>query len=80
MGGTDSITLRDIVARNVRRIRNKMGISQEQLADLAELHRTYIGSIERAERNVSIDNIAKIANALKVKPADLLAEEETNGL
>ena len=80
MGGTHSITLRVIVARNVRRIRNKMGVSQEHLADLAELHRTYIGSIERAERNVSIDNIAKIAKALKVTPVDLLAEEETNGL
>ena len=80
MGGGDSTTLRDIVARNVRLIRNKMGLSQERLADLAELHRTYIGSIERAERNVSIDNIAKIAKALKVKPTDLLAEEERNGL
>lgn len=80
MGGGDFTTLRDIVARNVRLIRNKMGLSQERLADLAELHRTYIGSIERAERNVSIDNIAKIAKALKVKPTDLLAEEERNGL
>jgi transcriptional regulator with XRE-family HTH domain len=80
MGGTDSITLREVVARNVRLIRNKIGISQEQLADIAELHRTYIGSIERAERNVSIDNIAKIARALKVKPTDLLSEEGKNGL
>lgn len=80
MDGADSTTLRDIVARNVRLIRNKKGLSQERLAGLAELHRTYIGSIERAERNVSIDNIAKIAKALKVKPTDLLAEEESDGL
>jgi transcriptional regulator with XRE-family HTH domain len=76
MGGADSTTLREIVARNVRLIRNKMGISQEQLADLAELHRTYIGSIERAERNVSLDNIEKIAHALKVKPERLLIDED----
>lgn len=69
-------TLREVVARNVRLIRNKLGISQEQLANLAELHRTYIGSIERAERNVSIDNIEKIAKALGVKPTDLLAGED----
>jgi transcriptional regulator with XRE-family HTH domain len=76
MGGADSTKLREIVARNIRLIRNKLGISQEQLADLAELHRTYIGSIERAERNVSLDNIEKIAVALKVKPERLLTDED----
>jgi transcriptional regulator with XRE-family HTH domain len=62
---------REILARNIRLIRAKQGISQEELADKASLHRTYVGSIERSERNVSIDNIAKIAHALKVSIIDL---------
>jgi len=57
---------REILARNIRLLRAQQDLSQEDLADLAGLHRTYIGSIERSERNVSIDNIAKIAEALGV--------------
>jgi transcriptional regulator with XRE-family HTH domain len=56
----------------MRLLRAGKGISQEQLADLAGLHRTYIGSIERGERNVSIDNIEKLANALGVTVSDLV--------
>jgi transcriptional regulator with XRE-family HTH domain len=52
---------------NVRRIRKKKGWSQEELAKKAGLHRTYIGSIERSERNVSLINIEKIAKSLQVK-------------
>jgi transcriptional regulator with XRE-family HTH domain len=47
-------------------------LSQEALADLAGLHRTYVGSIERGERNVSVDNIERLARALDLDPADLL--------
>ncbi len=54
------------------------GLSQEALADLAELHRTYVGSIERSERNVSLDNIEKLARVLDVDITVLLAEP-TNG-
>ncbi|HEY9086301.1 MAG TPA: helix-turn-helix transcriptional regulator [Candidatus Tyrphobacter sp.] len=61
-----------ILARNLRRQRALRGISQERLADLAGLHRTYVGSIERAERNVSVDNIERLARALGVQPATLL--------
>ena len=50
--------------RRVRELRKQKGFSQEVLADKAGLHRTYIGSIERGEQNVSIDNIDKIAKAL----------------
>lgn len=53
-------------AANVRRTRSARGLTQERLAELAGLHRTYIGSIERAERNVSIDNMARVARALNV--------------
>lgn len=63
------------LARNVRQLRGQRGISQEELAHLAGLHRTYIGSIERSERNISIDNIAKLASALGVTPCKLLEEE-----
>ncbi len=63
---------RKILAANLRQLRAERGISQEGLADLAGLHRTYVGSIERSERNVSIDNIAKLAAALKVEARDLL--------
>ena len=64
------------LARNLRRIRAKKEISQEELASLAGLHRTYVGSIERCERNVSIDNIAKLAAALGVPPSSLLEEAQ----
>jgi len=58
--------------KNVRRVRQSKGYSQEHLAELAGLHRTYIGSIERGERNVSLLNIGKLAKALEVTPAKLL--------
>lgn len=64
---------RSRVARNMRAIRTSLGISQEELGDLAQLHRTYVGSIERQERNVSLDNIERLASALNVDIVDLLA-------
>lgn len=65
--------LRRIVADNVRRLRRGLEMSQEQLAAEAQLHRTYVGAIERAERNLSLDNIERLALALKVAPALLLS-------
>jgi transcriptional regulator with XRE-family HTH domain len=65
---------RSTLARNIRRLRAERGISQEELGDLAGLHRTYVGSIERGERNVSIDNIGKLAAALGVTPSKLLED------
>ncbi|HEY84097.1 MAG TPA: helix-turn-helix transcriptional regulator [Chloroflexi bacterium] len=58
--------------QRVRKERLERGYSQEKLADLAHLHRTYIGMIERAEKNITLENIAKIAKALDIKIADLL--------
>jgi transcriptional regulator with XRE-family HTH domain len=52
--------------RAVRERRKKVGVSQEEFADMCGLHRTYMGGIERGERNVSLINIEKIARALKI--------------
>lgn len=58
--------------KRVREERLKKGLSQEGLAELAEVHRTYIGMIERAEKNITLLNIEKIANALSIEIHDLL--------
>jgi transcriptional regulator with XRE-family HTH domain len=55
----------------VRQLRKVKDFSQEELAHRADLHRTYIGMIERAEKNITLLNIEKIANALEVKIQDL---------
>lgn len=75
MSKFDPTAVRHTLAKNVRRKRNELGISQESLADKAGLHRTYVGGIERGERNVSVDNIEKIARALGVHTSFLLKEE-----
>lgn len=61
-----------IFGESVRELRLRLGYSQELLAEKADLHRTYIGGIERGERNVSLENIVLLARALKVKPSQLL--------
>lgn len=61
-----------ILGANVRALRIKKKLTQEQLAELCNLHRTYIGAIERGDRNVSLKNIVIIAQALNVEPAELL--------
>ncbi|NJN19999.1 MAG: helix-turn-helix transcriptional regulator [Leptolyngbya sp. RL_3_1] len=65
---------RELFAKRLRQLRQLQGLSQEALADMAGLHRTYIGSIERSERNISIDNMERLAQALGVDITDLLRE------
>ncbi len=60
----------------VRDLRRQEGLSQEQLAHNADLHRTYIGMIERAEKNITLINIEKIAIALNVEVSNLLKFNE----
>lgn len=62
-------------AANLRAIRTQRGYSQEKLADLTGLHRTYVGSVERGERNISIDNMERFAEALEVSLARLVSQE-----
>ena len=65
----------NIFGKNVRKYRNQLNISQEELAYRAGLHRTYIGMIERAEKNITLINIEKIAKALNVKIENLVTDE-----
>jgi transcriptional regulator with XRE-family HTH domain len=58
--------------QRVREVRKDKGLSQEELAHKADLHRTYIGMIERAEKNITLINIEKIANALEVDINNLI--------
>jgi transcriptional regulator with XRE-family HTH domain len=60
----------------VRALRRSQGLSQEEFADTVGLHRTYVGDVERGERNVGLINVGRIADALNVSPSALLAEAE----
>ena len=62
------------LGNNVRLFRNKKGLSQEDLADLCGLHRTYIGMVERGEKNITVLSLYRIATALGVNLEDLVIE------
>lgn len=68
--------IRVAYGKAVRTIRQDKKISQEELADLCGLHRTYISDIELGKRNVSLENIDKIAYALQVKKSELFVQVE----
>lgn len=59
--------------KRVREIRLKVGLSQEELGFKSNIHRTYIGSVERGEQNISLDNITRLAKTLKVSLSDLFS-------
>ena len=60
--------------QRVRDERAKLGLSQEELASRAGVHRTYVGMIERAEKNITLENIQKISGALKIKLSDIFRD------
>ena len=64
-----------VFGNNVRKYRNALGISQEKLADISGLHRTYISAIECYRRSISLENIQRIADALGVETYKLFMEE-----
>lgn len=65
---------RAILAANLRTMRQARGLSQEALADIAGLHRTYVSSVERCERNATLDTLDRLSLALGITPSDLLKE------
>lgn len=71
-------TLRHILAKNLRRLRLASDLSQEELASRAGLHRTYIGAVERSERNITLDTLQRLAKALEVDPVSLLISSEVD--
>ena len=75
---TSSSITRLLFARNLKFFRQLKKISQEELADIAGLHRTYVSSVERGERNISIDNMEKLALALGVDIRELLSPTPNN--
>jgi transcriptional regulator with XRE-family HTH domain len=64
--------LREIVARNLRQLRNAKGLSQEELADRADINRNYVGLLEREQHAATVDMLEKLAAVLEVDPMDLL--------
>jgi len=63
------------VARNLKRLRREKGMSQEELADRAEINRNYVGMVERSENAATVDLLEKLAEALGAKPVDFFREE-----
>lgn len=68
--------IKQVVGKRVKELRNKINISQEELADIAQLDRTYITSVERGKRNISIVNVDKLAKALQVSLAEFFTFPE----
>ncbi len=73
------MNLLNIFSKNVRQYRINKGLSQEKLAELAGLHRTYISALECQRRNISIDNIQKIADALDIDAYLLFLDHSEKG-
>jgi transcriptional regulator with XRE-family HTH domain len=69
---TSKSPLVDTLAQNLRYFRQQLGISQEEFADICHLHRTYIGSVERCERNITLKTLETLAKGLGVTVCDLL--------
>ncbi|HWT95381.1 MAG TPA: helix-turn-helix transcriptional regulator [Solirubrobacteraceae bacterium] len=67
------------LGRAIRARRRELGLSQQALADRSGLHRTYVGGVERGQRNLSFENLVALAVALDVRLSDLIADAERHG-
>ena len=67
--------LREVVARNLRRLRNAHGLSQEKLADRADVNRNYVGMLEREENAATVDMLEKLAGVMGVDPIEFFRRE-----
>ncbi len=67
------------LGRNLRSLRRARGLSQEAFADMLHIHRTYMGGLERGERNITLKTVERLASGLEVDPAELLADHRPTG-
>lgn len=70
-----NLDILELFGKNLRKYRTISGLSQEKFAEMCGLHRTYISDVERAQRSISLGNIQKIADALKIEPYKLFLED-----
>ena len=75
LGLLSAMGLRQTVAKNLKRLRQEKELSQEELADRAEINRNYVGMIERAENSASVDMLEKLAQALGAKPVEFFRDD-----
>lgn len=76
-GDFSRMRLRERVARNLRRLRQEKSLSQEELADRADINRNYVGMLEREENAATVDMLEKLAAVLEVDPVELLRRDRT---
>lgn len=69
------MSLREVVAKNLRRLRHEQGVSQEDLADRADINRNYVGMLEREEHAATVDILEKLAEVLAVEPAEFFRRD-----
>jgi transcriptional regulator with XRE-family HTH domain len=69
------MSLREVVAKNLRRLRHEQGVSQEDLADRADINRNYVGMLEREEHAATVDMLEKLAEVLAVDPAEFFRRD-----
>jgi len=69
------MSLREVVAKNLRRLRHERGVSQEDLADRADINRNYVGMLEREEHAATVDILEKLAGVLAVDPAEFFRRD-----
>ena len=68
----------EVFGKNLRKYRTNLGLSQEKFAEMCDLHRTYISDVERGQRSISLGNVQKIADALKIEPYKLFIEDSND--